>query len=42
MRFFADENLERPIIESLRQEGRDVATIEKVSLRSSVIKVKGF
>lgn len=27
MRFFADENLERPIIEGLRQQGHDVATV---------------
>jgi predicted nuclease of predicted toxin-antitoxin system len=27
MRFFADENLERPIIEGLRQQGHDIATV---------------
>ena len=27
MRFFADENLERPIIEGLRQKGHDIATV---------------
>lgn len=27
MRFFADENLERPIIEVLRQQGHDIATV---------------
>jgi len=27
MRFFADENLERPIIERLGQEGHDIATV---------------
>lgn len=27
MRFFADENLEHPIVEALRQQGHDVATV---------------
>lgn len=27
MRFFADENLERPIIAGLREQGHDVATV---------------
>jgi predicted nuclease of predicted toxin-antitoxin system len=27
MKFFADENLERPIIEGLRQQGHDIATV---------------
>jgi predicted nuclease of predicted toxin-antitoxin system len=27
MRFFADENLERPIVEALRQKGHDISTV---------------
>ncbi len=27
MKFFADENLERPIIEGLQQQGHDIATV---------------
>jgi predicted nuclease of predicted toxin-antitoxin system len=35
MRFFADENLERPIIEGLRDRGHDVATVPSEGKGSS-------